>query len=132
MNNLGLTIMSTQADRQYFQDRVDETLNDVQRALDMAAANDTGTVILDQSSVGRLSRMDALQQQAMAAGRKETLLREKRRLEAARVRLGEGTFGVCCRCNEPIPRDRLEADMGAPFCADCQAEIEAGQSGLKR
>lgn len=124
--------MLTQTDRQYFQIRVDETLDDVQRALEMAAANDSGTVILDQSSVGRLSRMDALQQQAMAAGWKETLLREKRRLEAARVRLGEGAFGVCCRCGEPIPRERLEADLGAPFCADCQAEIEASQSGMKR
>lgn len=122
----------TQADRQYFKLRVDATLNDVQRALGMAAANDSGTVILDQSSVGRLSRMDALQQQAMAAGWKETLLREQRRLEAARVRLEEGSFGVCCRCGEPIPRDRLDADPGTPFCADCQAEIEAGQSGMKR
>jgi DnaK suppressor protein len=122
----------TQADRQYFKLRVDEMLNDVRRALEMAAANDNGTVILDQSSVGRLSRMDALQQQAMAAGWKETLLREQRRLEAARARLEEGSFGVCCRCGEPIPRDRLEADLGTPFCADCQAEIEAGQSGMKR
>jgi DnaK suppressor protein len=122
----------TQADRQYFKLRVDEMLNDVRRALEMAAANDSGTVILDQSSVGRLSRMDALQQQAMAAGWKETLLREQRRLEAARARLEEGSFGVCCRCGEPIPRDRLEADLGTPFCADCQAEIEAGQSGMKR
>lgn len=124
--------MLTQADRQYFLVRVDETLNDVQRALDMATANDTGIVILDQSSVGRLSRMDALQQQAMAAGWKETLRREKRRLDAARIRLGEGSFGVCCRCNEPIPRDRLEVDMGAPFCADCQVEIEEDRNTTRR
>jgi DnaK suppressor protein len=108
----------------HFRQRVDAALCDVQRALDMATANDTGTVMLDQSSVGRLSRMDALQQQAMAAGWKETLLREQRRLEAARIRLGDGSFGVCCRCGEPIPGDRLEADPGAPFCTDCQAEIE--------
>lgn len=123
--------MLTQADRQYFLVRLDEALNDVQRALDLATANDTGTVILDQCSVGRLSRMDALQQQAMAAGWKETLRREKRRLEAARIRIGEGSFGVCCRCDEPIPRDRLEADPGTPFCAECQAEIEEGQSATR-
>lgn len=108
----------------HFQQRVEAALGDVQRSLDMAASNDTGTVILDQSSVGRLSRMDALQQQAMAAGWKETLQRENRRLIAARARLDEGSFGICCRCNEPIPKDRLEADLGAPFCTDCQAEIE--------
>jgi hypothetical protein len=57
---------------------VEAALGDVQHALDVAAATDSGTVILDQSSVGRLSRMDALQQQSMAAGWKETLLREQR------------------------------------------------------
>jgi DnaK suppressor protein len=111
----------------HFRQRVDAALGDVRRALDMAAATDTGTVILDQSSVGRLSRMDALQQQAMAAGWKETLLREQRRLVAARTRLDEGSFGACCRCGESIPHDRLEADPGAPFCTDCQAEIEDAQ-----
>lgn len=116
--------MLTHEELAYFRQRLDTALNEAQRALDLAAANDTGTVILDQSSVGRLSRMDALQQQAMAAGWKETLQRENRRLMAAWDRLGEGSFGICCRCNEPIPRDRLEADLGVPFCTDCQTEIE--------
>lgn len=116
--------MLTPGELEHFRQRVEAALGDVRHALDVAVATDTGTVILDQSSVGRLSRMDALQQQAMAAGWKETLLREQRRLEAARVRLGDGSFGICCRCNEPIPKDRLEADLGAPFCTDCQAEIE--------
>jgi DnaK suppressor protein len=119
--------MLTSDELAHFRQRVEAALGDVGHALDVAAATDTGTVILDQSSVGRLSRMDALQQQAMAAGWKETLLREQRRLEAARVRLGEGRFGACCRCGEWIPRDRLEADPGAPFCTDCQAEIEDAQ-----
>jgi DnaK suppressor protein len=120
--------MLTPEDLAYFRKRLESALEGVQHALDLAAANDTGTVILDQSSVGRLSRMDALQQQAMAAGWRETLLRENRRLVAAWARLGEGSFGICCRCNEPIPRDRLEADLGAPFCTDCQTEIEEEQA----
>lgn len=112
----------------YFTQRLDVALKDVQRALDLATANDPGTVVLDQSSVGRLSRMDALQQQAMAAGWRETLQRENRRLVAAWTRLIEGWFGICCRCNAPIPKDRLEADLGTPFCTDCQTEIEAGRA----
>lgn len=119
--------MLTPDERAHFRQRVEAALGEVRHALDVAAATDTGTVILDQSSVGRLSRMDALQQQAMAAGWKETLLREQRRLEAARVRLDEELFGACCRCGESIPPDRLEADPGAPFCTACQAEIEDAQ-----
>lgn len=67
--------MLTSGELEHFRQRVETALGDVQHSLDVAA--DTGTVILDQSSVGRLSRMDALQQQAMAAGWKETLLREQ-------------------------------------------------------
>lgn len=124
--------MLTSGELEHFRQRVEAALGDIRHALDVAAATDSGTVILDQSSVGRLSRMDALQQQAMAAGWKETLLRENRRLVAAWARLGDGSFGICCRCDEPIPKDRLEADPGAPFCADCQEEMEASRPSTKR
>jgi DnaK suppressor protein len=75
--------------------------------------------------VGRLSRMEALQQQAMAIGLRETLLRERRRLEAALLRLDEGTFGACCQCGEAMAAERLDADPAAPFLARCQLDIEA-------
>jgi DnaK suppressor protein len=88
-----------------------------------ASANE-GTVMLDQSSVGRLSRMDAMQQQAMASGLRAALQREKLRLEAARTRLQNGTFGVCCQCGADIVPARLRADPGAPFCAECQEAFD--------
>lgn len=124
--------MLTETELQHFKVRVGEMLDEVSRAADNATDNDTGTVMLDQTSVGRLSRMDALQQQAMAAGWKETLLREQRRLLAAWTRLSEGSFGVCCRCNEPISKERLKADPGAPFCADCQEGIEEDRKITRR
>jgi DnaK suppressor protein len=84
----------------------------------------SGTPVeLDQTRVGRLSRMDALQQQAMAAGLRERLLLKKRRLEAALIRLDEGSFGACCQCGDAIAPERLQADPGAPFCPGCQEDI---------
>lgn len=84
----------------------------------------SGTPVeLDQTRVGRLSRMDALQQQAMAAGLRDRLLLKKQRLEAALTRLDEGVFGKCCRCGEPVALERLQADPGAPFCPACQEDI---------
>lgn len=124
--------MLTDTEIKHFRVLVEGHLTDVLRAMGDAAANDAGTVMLDQSSVGRLSRMDALQQQAMVLGLNEALQREKRRLEAALVRLDEGMFGICCHCGEPIPKDRLEADLGAPFCTDCQEEIEENRASMKR
>lgn len=124
--------MLTDKEIKHFRVLVEGHLADVLRAMGFADANDAGTVMLDQSSVGRLSRMDALQQQAMVLGLNESLQREKRRLEAALIRLDGGMFGICCQCGDPIPKDRLEADLGAPFCMDCQEEIEESRASMKR
>jgi DnaK suppressor protein len=78
-------------------------------------------IALDQASVGRLSRMDALQQQATRAGLREGLQREERRIEAALARIDAGQFGVCCACDDHIPGDRLAADPATPFCIACAA-----------
>lgn len=79
---------------------------------------------LDQTCVGRLSRMDAMQQQAMASGMRERMLLRSRRLVAAWTRTEQGTFGTCCQCDEFIPIERLRSDLGTPFCSDCQEEID--------
>ena len=76
-------------------------------------------VELDQAAQGRLSRMDALQQQAMAAGLAERLRTEIRKTEAALDRVAAGNYGTCCRCGAEIEPARLAADPAAPFCADC-------------
>lgn len=84
----------------------------------MAEAS-ASTVQLDQGAQGRLTRMDAMQQQAMAASQVQRLHTELRKVEAALDRLGAGTFGTCCRCGEPMTPERLQADPAAPFCQDC-------------
>lgn len=74
---------------------------------------ETAPVQLDQTSVGRLSRMDAIQRQAMA---QETVRRrhnELRRIEAALQRIEDGEFGYCISSGEPIPRARLDLDPAA-------------------
>jgi DnaK suppressor protein len=76
-------------------------------------------VALDQSSVGRLSRMDAMQVQAMAleTGRRRNI--ELQRIKAALKRLDEGEFGYCLSCGENIAAKRLAFDPTAPLCIDC-------------
>lgn len=97
-------------------DAIEGELKDLQQAL--------ATVQLDQTSVGRLSRMDALQQQAMALGQRERLLFRQRRVSAALVRMEIQTYGRCCECDLALEVDRLLADAAAPFCQDCQDEID--------
>lgn len=78
-------------------------------------------VTLDQQAVGRLSRMDALQNQAMAKaldGRRST---EAQRLRAALARLDAGEYGYCDDCGDRIPDGRLALDLAATRCVSCAA-----------
>lgn len=86
---------------------------------------DSATVVeLDQSKVGRLSRMDAMQAQAMAkatAGRREQTLRQ---IEAALERIDNEDYGWCMDCGEPIDPKRLQFDATALRCIDCANKAE--------
>lgn len=86
------------------------------------------TVELDQSRVGRLSRMDALQMQAMAqeeAGRRE---RELIRIDQALQRVETEDFGFCVTCDEPIAPKRLALDPAVTICILCAAAAESGRT----
>ena len=77
------------------------------------------TVELDQSTMGRLSRIDALQGQAMT---KETKLRHEeglRNISAALSRIESGDFGYCLQCDEHISTARLEVDPAVSLCISC-------------
>lgn len=76
-------------------------------------------VELDQQSVGRLSRMDALQQQAMAAAQDARRHARGRALEAAIRRIESGEFGWCDNCGEFIGMRRLALDPTIARCTDC-------------
>jgi DnaK suppressor protein len=88
------------------------------------AAGNSGVVELDQSRVGRLSRMDALQAQAMSleSGRRREV--SKRRITAALRRIDAGEYGDCLKCDEPIDRRRLEFDPSGPYCLQCADNAE--------
>lgn len=77
------------------------------------------TVELDQQSVGRLSRMDALQGQAMAQASERQRRANIQRIEAALSRLDQGEYGYCVECGEEIGTKRLEVDPAAAFCINC-------------
>ncbi len=76
-------------------------------------------VHLDQQAVGRLSRMDALQNQAMAKAQQANRNREMSRLKAALARIEEGEYGFCEDCGDEIPIGRLNLDYAASKCVSC-------------
>lgn len=88
-------------------------------ALDSASQDASQTVELDQSRVGRLSRMDAMQSQAMAVEVKRRRAIQITRIDTALERLANDTFGECVRCGDMIDERRLEFDPTNLLCIDC-------------
>lgn len=76
-------------------------------------------VELDQQSVGRLSRMDALQMQAMAKAVEQRRRARLVALDQALRRMKDGEYGYCLDCGELIGERRLEIDPATPKCVRC-------------
>lgn len=86
---------------------------------DLLGAENRATVTLDQQSVGRLSRMDAMQRQAMAAAGARRLGARRSRIEGALERIREGEFGWCAECGGEIALARLDLDPTVTTCIGC-------------
>lgn len=82
-------------------------------------------VELDQQSVGRLSRMDALQGQAMALETERRRRVELARIDAALARMNDGEYGWCISCGEAVGAKRLDLDPAVPTCIACARKGEA-------
>lgn len=76
-------------------------------------------VELDQQAVGRLSRMDAMQQQAMAQATERSRQRDLLRIEMAERRILDESYGYCEECDGVIPDGRLKIDPMAERCVNC-------------
>jgi len=81
-------------------------------------------VELDQNRVGRLSRMDAMQGQAMAVASADRQADQLELIRQALQRIDEGTFGYCLECDDMIAKLRLQADPTAQYCIECAQKKE--------
>ncbi|MGI9309355.1 MAG: TraR/DksA family transcriptional regulator [Gammaproteobacteria bacterium] len=93
---------------------------------DIAASSQeaTETVKLDQTRVGRLSRMDALQAQAMSTATERRREESLRRIAAALKRIESNDYGDCLECGEAIHPDRLRLDPAVSLCIQCAQNLE--------
>ncbi|MEX2454338.1 MAG: TraR/DksA C4-type zinc finger protein [Rhodospirillaceae bacterium] len=84
-----------------------------------AASDSAAPVTLDPQVQGRLSRMDAMQGQAMSQAANERRRAEIARIDSALRRLADGEYGYCVICGEEIAEKRLRHDPAAARCIDC-------------
>lgn len=88
-----------------------------------AATEGAKPVDLDEP-IGRISRVDAMQQQKMVVVNRQAAQRRRHLVEAALDRIDAGAYGECQSCGEEIGPRRLGAQPEAPFCIDCQGQRE--------
>ena len=105
-------------DTEYFREKL-LRLRDELQEIEQTGNEAAQTVELDQSRVGRLSRMDALQAQAMSIESVRRRNIKMQRIDAALKRIDKDEFGLCIKCEEEINPRRLEVDPAAPLCIDC-------------
>lgn len=88
------------------------------------AKSGTQPVELDQTRVGRLSRVDALQAQAMSVASSRRRDIQLQRIESALSRIEQDEYGICTSCGEDIDLKRLQFDPTAFLCIDCARRSE--------
>ena len=84
-------------------------------------------VKLDQTTVGRVSRVDAMQQQSMAVSTREMAAQRLRKVQLALRNLDNGCYGFCSSCDEEIAPQRLLAKPEATTCLGCQDKLDRQQ-----
>jgi len=96
------------------------------RVLIELARQGASPVDLDEP-IGRVSRMDAIQQQSMVQANRRAAQQRLAHAEAALRRLEQDTYGECVGCGEDVGLARLEARPEAAFCVVCQTSREGAR-----
>ena len=99
-----------------------ELRNDLEQLL-RSTREGAQPVALDQP-IGRLTRMDAIQQQKVVAANRRTHDIRLQQVKQALTAMAHDRYGLCRRCEDPIGYRRLEARPESPYCLDCQDEID--------
>lgn len=77
-----------------------------------------------EQPIGRLTRMDAIQQQKLTQATRHRNAVRRQQVDAALARIKSGKYGACIVCEDQIERDRLLARPETPVCLDCQESLE--------
>ncbi len=91
------------------------------------AAFERGEIVDLDLPIGRLSRVDAMQQQAMAKAEQVRMEQRLEQVGAALERMADGEYGYCCLSGEPIGYARLRARPETPFSVESQEKLEGSR-----
>jgi DnaK suppressor protein len=101
-----------------FRQRLEDERAEIEK-LDRQNAAWSTPVELDQQSVGRVSRIDAMQMQAMSQAVQRRRAARRIAIDQALKRIEDGDYGYCVDCGEPIAPARLDVDPTFAACVRC-------------
>ena len=90
----------------------------------VSSASEGARVVDLDEPIGRISRVDAMQQQKMVAANRAAVQQRRQQVEAALGRIESGEYGECVGCGEEIDPRRLMAQPEASLCVECQGARE--------
>ena len=92
----------------------------------LESSKESTQAVAPDRAIGRLTRMDAIQQQSMAKANREAYRLRLQQTEQALRMIASDEYGYCRRCDEDIGYRRLKAKPETPFCVNCQSASERG------
>ena len=101
----------------YFRKRLESLSKEVAQALN--ASKGSANVVELDTAIGRLSRMDAMQNQQMALELRRRQENQLLRIKNAFKRMDQGRYGLCGKCKHPIAEERLEVSPDTVMCVQC-------------
>ncbi|NVK12508.1 MAG: TraR/DksA family transcriptional regulator [Gammaproteobacteria bacterium] len=104
-------------------ERLVTKLSELDRALELTS-NHAQTVVLDQTAVGRVSRVEAMQDQQLGLAHQRQIAVDILLVKKALRKLETGEYGLCERCDDDIPTARLKLVPECECCVECLSEIE--------
>ena len=114
--------MRDDIDLKYFKKRLQERFEAILAAQE--SQKKEAPVELDQARVGRLTRMDAMQQQAMSQAAARLADLERQRIQSALGRMQSDDYGYCVICDEEIAEGRLRFDPSILTCISCAKKAD--------
>lgn len=75
--------------------------------------------IAPENAIGRISRMDAINNSSVNAAALRTLREKAKKIQSALQRINESDFGICVKCKKAIPDGRLLLLPEATLCVSC-------------
>jgi DnaK suppressor protein len=105
------------ADQNKYKKYLEEALDEVEKYLE--SSEDAAAAVAPDKGLGRLSRMEAMQDQQLVMEMRRRKKRQLVEIKLAISRLEMGNYGTCVFCGKEISPERLEVAPEVQTCMSC-------------